>query len=200
VSADCFINLPYDKKSEPLFLAYIAGLCGFGLTPRATLELPDSDRRLNRIFGLISKCPYSVHDLSRVQLDKTPPATPRFNMPFELGLAVAMKEWANPKHCWYVFEKKNHRLAKSLSDLNGTEVHIHQDGAVGVLRALSNIFVRTEHQPTVATLELLYRDLVAWVPTLKKNLRTRTLFEARPFSDVVLYAQTCAKNRVPTLR
>jgi hypothetical protein len=34
-------------------------------------------------------CSYSVHDLSRVQIDRNPPATPRFNMPFELGLGEA---------------------------------------------------------------------------------------------------------------
>src|SRR5450631_1393727 len=84
-----FLNLPYDRRFESLFLAYIAGVSAFGMTPRATLEIPGSVRRLDRIFKLISSCPYSIHDLSRVQLDRRLPATPRFNMPFELGLAVA---------------------------------------------------------------------------------------------------------------
>ena len=84
-----FLNLPYDSNFESLFLAYIAGVNAFGMTPRATLEISGSKRRLDRIVELIAACPYSIHDLSRVQRDRRAPATPRFNMPFELGLAVA---------------------------------------------------------------------------------------------------------------
>lgn len=31
-----FLNIPYDRRYESLFLSFIAGLCGFGLRPRAT--------------------------------------------------------------------------------------------------------------------------------------------------------------------
>src|ERR1043165_2875514 len=83
-----FINVPYDDRFQDLYLAFIAGLTAFGLDPRATLEVPGGDRRLDRIFELITSCRYSFHDLSRVQLDRKHPRTPRFNMPFELGLAL----------------------------------------------------------------------------------------------------------------
>lgn len=86
-----FLNIPYDREFESLFLAYIAAVCGFGLVPRATLEIPGGERRLDRIFDLIRECRYSFHDLSRVELDTKAPPTPRFNMPFELGLVVAWK-------------------------------------------------------------------------------------------------------------
>lgn len=94
-----FLNVPYDKKYEDLYLAFIAGLCGFGLTPRATVEIPGSERRLNRILSLIKDCRYSFHDLSRVELDRRSPPTPRFNMPFELGLAVAS---AKTRRLWAI--------------------------------------------------------------------------------------------------
>ncbi len=64
-----FLNIPYDSAFENLYLAYIAGLSAFGLIPRATLEIPTSQRRLERILKLIQECAYSIHDLSRVQLD-----------------------------------------------------------------------------------------------------------------------------------
>lgn len=83
-----FLNIPYDSAFERLFLAYIAAVSAFGFTPRATLEIPFSRRRLDRIVALILQSEYSVHDLSRVQLDRNSPRTPRFNMPFELGLTV----------------------------------------------------------------------------------------------------------------
>ena len=85
-----FLNIPYDSAFENLYLAYIAGLSAFGLIPRATLEIPTSQRRLERILKLLQQCAYSIHDLSRVQLDAKAPRVPRFNMPFELGLAVVI--------------------------------------------------------------------------------------------------------------
>jgi hypothetical protein len=87
--------IPYDGRFENLLLAYIAGISAFGFAPRATLEIPFSQRRLDRIISLIASSQYSVHDLSRVQLDRTAPRTPRFNMPFELGLTVGI---GNPNH------------------------------------------------------------------------------------------------------
>src|SRR3984885_3421054 len=82
-----FLNIPYDAGFENLFLAYISAISAFGFTPRATLEIP-FNRRLDRILSLIEKSEYSIHDLSGVQLDRAIPCTPRFNMPFELGLTV----------------------------------------------------------------------------------------------------------------
>jgi hypothetical protein len=54
------------------------------------VEIPGGARRLDRILRLIRSCRYSFHDLSRVELDRNPPPTPRFNMPFELGLAIGL--------------------------------------------------------------------------------------------------------------
>jgi len=85
VRDSAFLNVPYDGRYKDLYLAFIAGLTAFGLDPRATLEVPGGERRLDRIFELITSCQYSFHDLSRVELDRRSPPTPRFNMPFELG-------------------------------------------------------------------------------------------------------------------
>jgi hypothetical protein len=81
-----FLNIPYDEKFKRLFLAFIAGISAFGMVPRATLEIPTSRRRLERILGLIGDCQFSIHDLCRMEIDRKAPQTPRFNMPFELGL------------------------------------------------------------------------------------------------------------------
>ena len=141
VPTDVFLNIPYDKKFERLYLAYIAGVTAFGLVPRATLEIPTSTRRLDRIVHLLRKCPIALHDLSRVEIDRTPPSTPGFNMPFELGLSVAWAQIGTNRHAWFVLESRNYRLIKSLSDLNGTDVHIHNGRIDGVFRALANAFV-----------------------------------------------------------
>ncbi len=77
-----FLNIPFDQPFESLYLAYIAGLSGFGLLPQAVLQVPGHERRLDRLIGLLRTCQYSFHDLSRVELDMRRPRTPRFNMPF----------------------------------------------------------------------------------------------------------------------
>jgi hypothetical protein len=108
-----FLNIPYDAKFENLLLAYIAAISAFGFAPRATLEIPFGQRRLDRILELIRESQYSIHDLSRVQLDRVSPPTPRFNMPFELGLTIALERTAHPTHAWIVCESKIRRLSKS---------------------------------------------------------------------------------------
>jgi hypothetical protein len=161
-----FLNVPYDAKNEDVFLAFLAGLSGFALIPRATLEIPGSQRRLDRIVGLLRRCRYSFHGLSRVEIDLTPPATPRFNMPFELGLAVALEKTRQVRHEWLVFETRSHRVWKSLSDLAGTDEYVHGGTPRGVLQALTNALVGRRHQPTAAELEEVYRDVKEYADDL----------------------------------
>ena len=80
-----FLNVPFDKGFERLFVSLVAAIVALGRTPRCVLEVAErGDGRLNRIHELIQKCRVSIHDLSRI-------GTPvRFNMPFELGLAYSL--------------------------------------------------------------------------------------------------------------
>ena len=158
-SDTAFLNVPYDKRYEDLYLAFIAGLSGFGLIPRATVEIPTSTRRLDRIFALIRACRYSFHDLSWVEIDRKPPPTPRFNMPFELGLCIAWAKIRQREHYWFIFESRRYRLNKSLSDVDGTDPYIHHGTPRGLLRALTNALSRSRHRPTVRELEQIFADL-----------------------------------------
>jgi hypothetical protein len=153
-----FLNIPYDSAFENLYLAYIAGLSAFGLIPRATLEIPTSRRRLERILSLIEECTYSIHDVSLVQLDRQAPRVPRFNMPFELGLAVAHTS-IHRQTSWYVCETVRYRANKSLSDLDGTDVRIHGGTIRGLFGALCDVFVRGTRQPSVQEMNRIYRCL-----------------------------------------
>ncbi len=195
-----FINVPYDDKFEPLYLALIAGLSGFGLIPQATLQIPGSQRRLDRIFELICTCRYSFHDLCRVELDPKRPKTPRFNMPFELGLAFAWARFGDPDHAVYVFESKKRRVAKSLSDLDGTEIYIHENKPVSLLRQLTNALERSKHRPTMKELRAIYRDLKKDALKIKQTLATRSLYDTRPFMDVVIAGGIRAKQHIASLQ
>jgi hypothetical protein len=192
-----FLNIPYDPQFQNLCLAYIVGTACFGLTARATLEIPGSARRLDRIIDLISGCKFSIHDLSRVQLDPNQPRTPRFNMPFELGLTVAWQRFGDPSHLWFVFESKRHRVSKSLSDLSGTDVYVHDGSVRGVFQQLCNAFVGERQQPSVAQMLSVYRYIKSELPSLLKASAASSIYDgARPFRDVYLAAALRAERRV----
>ena len=193
-----FLNVPYDSKFEKLFLALIAGTTAFGLVPRATLEIATSSRRLDRIVELISSCRYSIHDLSRVELDRKKPRTPRFNMPFELGLTVATHT-ANrgSSHQWFVCESQNFRLIKSLSDLNGTDPFIHNGNVGGIFRELCNMFRRLSGpQPTVQQMWKVYRELSRSLPTVLREAGSGSMFTARVFKDLCVMANASVNSPV----
>lgn len=181
-----FLNIPYDPQFSRLFLAYITAVCAMRFVPRATVGITGT-RRLDRIAKLIETCSYSIHDLSRVQLDRNAPRTPRFNMPFELGLAVA---WARSDrhHKWFVFEAVNRRVAKSLSDLDGTDPYIHRGTVRGVMREICNAFVSPGRQPTVPQMMKMYRELRRDSRRILKNAGGNSMFTARVFSDLCLAA------------
>jgi hypothetical protein len=83
-----FINMPYAKRYETLYLAYIAGLSAYGLIPTAGVADPSSESQLDRVMELMFASAYSFHELSWIGLDRTSPRTPRFNIPLNLGLLL----------------------------------------------------------------------------------------------------------------
>ncbi|MGH7812468.1 MAG: hypothetical protein ACREQI_00495 [Candidatus Binataceae bacterium] len=192
-SESVFLNIPYDKGYEKLYVALIAGVCGFRLVPRATIEIPTSDRRLDRIIKLIGSCRFSFHDLSRVELDGSRPRTPRFNMPFELGLTAGLAKSRDKSHRWFVLEEVPHRLTKSLSDLNGTDPQIHRGTPAGILTALTNVLTRNRRSPSAKNLKRLYNALISAADKIKKE--RGGLFGARAFKELIWAAQSFAAER-----
>lgn len=195
-----FLNIPYDGQFRRLYLAYISGLIHLGLKPCATLEIPGGQNRLDKILDLIRSCRYSIHDLSRVQLDRNPPATPRFNMPFELGLAVASAKLNSAPHDWFVFETLHRRASKSLSDLGGTDPNIHHGTIEGVMRELCNAFIRQSSPDRFSVPEMMktYRKVSLSVKGIEAQTKAHSLFEARAFGLLCRAAGRAA--RIPQSR
>lgn len=187
-----FLNIPYDDRFRRLYLAYIVGLYQFGLKPRVTLGIPGGERRLDRILGLMQSCRYSIHDLSRVEMDRTPPPTPRFNMPFELGMAVTCARLGTNRHNWFLFETKPWRVQKSLSDLDGTDPHLHHGKVEGVMRELCNAFVRRKFRPTVPKMMRAYRQVSRQVDAVRTSAGSESIFAARVFEDLCFVAKFAA--------
>ena len=136
-----FLNIPFDKKYEPLFVTLIASVVCLGLKPRCVLEIREGGQgRLDRIQSLIESCDVSIHDLSRVGLPV------RFNMPFELGLAHGRAKYA-PRHEIIVLDSKLYRLDCTLSDYKGRDPLIHHNTCNGLVTCILDAFV-TDGKPT----------------------------------------------------
>jgi hypothetical protein len=152
---------------------------------------------LERIFDLIQRCRFSIHDLSRVQLDRESPRAPRFNMPFELGIAVAWTAQNPSCHTWFTCEEDQYRALKSISDLNGTDFHIHQGTVEGVMRELCNAFVLKRKRPTVPFMMGVYRKLRRRVPLIQRAAGAASLFEARVFDEMCVVVTKLSKQSPP---
>jgi hypothetical protein len=188
-----FLNVPFDADYAPLFLALIAGLTALGCTPRCVLEVPSGGRnRLERIFGLMESCGASIHDLSRITLSG-PQGVPRFNMPFELGMAYALARKVS--HNFFVFEEKPFRLQASLSDLNGHDPHIHDSTPTGIFRCLLDCVGTPSGTQSIARLEALTRQLAGLASKLQREMRIAVPFHPYIFRQIVTAAIGIARHR-----
>jgi len=179
-----FLNIPYDKGFEDLYLAYIVGLTQLGLRVNATLAVPNQGR-LETIIVLIGKSNFSIHDLSRIELSK---GIPRFNMPVELGLALYRSHETKGRHRVYVFESKPYRAQQTTSDINGIDPQIHHGTPKGVMAGLRNIFRQPGDVTTVPEMLISYRAVKRKLPELRLNAGGKSLFEASVFHDLTLAA------------
>jgi len=170
-----FLNVPYDKAYEPVFIGLVAALLALGRKPRCTLELKDRGQgRPSRIWQLLEGASVSLHDLSCVK----PP--PRFNMPFELGLAFALKKYRG-RHQWYVLEDRIGRLDRTLSDLKGTEQHFHHRQPAQAISCVLDMLGTTRKDPDPRRVRKLATDLTKVAVDLKRSYNRRDVFYAAPF-------------------
>jgi len=184
-----FINLAFDPDYEWLYLALIVGLSSLGFIPRSVLQAPaEGQARLKRIRRVLRECGSSVHDLSCVKLSNK---APRFNMPFELGLAAEMKLADNRYH-WFVMEARRYRLQKSLSDLNGHDPLIHEGKPIGVLRALRNAFRTQRTPPRLEELLKIHKEFSKAAKKLKAAEHGASLFDRNMFDELVALAMGVA--------
>jgi hypothetical protein len=175
-----FLNVPFDKKYEPIFIALVGGLVALGRKPHCVLEIPDSGRgRLDRLVQLIESCRTSIHDLSRVS-----GSSARFNMPFELGLATALKAMGRP-HDFFLFESQERRIDKTLSDLKGVDAQIHGGTQRGAIGCLLDCFGSTRPTPDIGDLKRAARYLSRTASELKRAQNAKLIFRASLFRQLV---------------
>ncbi|MGA2170735.1 MAG: hypothetical protein ABSG62_21300 [Terracidiphilus sp.] len=190
-----FLNIPYDEEFQRLYLAYIVGIYQLRLVPLITSGIPGGERRLDRVLALIQSCRYSFHDLSRVEMSVALPATPRFNMPLELGLTITWAKLHPKRHTWFLWESTPHRLQKSMSDLNGTDPYIHSGTVEGVLSELRNAFVFRD-APPVENMLAAYRLVESNLERILSAAGTQNLYSASVFKDMCFVALNAARSNM----
>jgi hypothetical protein len=166
----------------------ISALVAIGRTPRCVLEVPEQgDGRLTRIYNLMRSCAVSLHDLSRVGLPV------RFNMPFELGIAFALRR-VDGDHKFVLLEAKRHRLQRTLSDLNGFDPGIHGGAPSGMISCVLSSLAKPRSNPDPRQIERIRLQLWRAVPFLKRNHHRNTIFTRAIFGELVQAAILLARK------
>lgn len=183
-----FLNVPYSSSYEKLLVALTAAILAVGRVPRLTFQVRDGGQgRLRRIFTLLKSCPISIHDLSAVGQPV------RFNMPFELGLACAIKQQKG-RHDFLIFEKEAHRINKHLSDVGGIDPKIHGGTARGAISAVLETLGKPSGNPSTAEVMKLYRRMTQRLPWLKSQHGDRHLFSPRVYEGLVMAGWLTARE------
>jgi hypothetical protein len=170
-----FVNVPFDDAYAPLFDALVFAIMACGYRVRCALEADDSgDIRLDKLVALIGESPRSVHDLSRIELGAN--ELPRFNMPFELGLAMGAKRFGDGsqrRDRIKIMVEEPYRLPAYLSDLGGNDPTAHHAESSAVIRIVRNFLHRAPTGGLLAGPAKLARDFArfkAEVPEIAQRI------------------------------
>ncbi|HBL29500.1 MAG TPA: hypothetical protein DD490_21920 [Acidobacteria bacterium] len=184
-----FINCPFDPDFEPTFDAIVfAVVCG-GFMPRSALETGDiAVPRMERIVRAIFSSQLSIHDLSRCR-GEGDERLARFNMPLELGIAMARRFQPEPpggQHDWLLLVPEGHHYARFISDLAGYDP-VQYDGNPATVIPKVMIWLAT--RPSAVQI-LLPRDVVAAFPEFqaRKASLKAAWGDSPPWADLVLAA------------
>lgn len=175
---EVYLNVPFDAAYEPLFITLVGTLICLGQKPHCVLEIRETGQgRLARIADLLRSCAVSIHDLSRQS------RPPRFNMPFELGLACSLA-LSGVSHEVVVLDAAPYRLDRALSNYKGRDPLIHYNRCDALVSCILDQFQENdEPSPGVLRQEARYfRRLARSITTL---YGVPQIFRAAPFRTLV---------------
>src|SRR5437763_7519159 len=112
-----------------------------------------------KLFEVIMVCTVPIHDLFRV----TRP--PRFNIPFELGIAYALSKLHG--HKFIMIEAKKYRSDVTLSDLKGVDCFAHRNKPRQVVSLVLSELGSTRRPPDIEKVMRVFDHLCEAVPQLK---------------------------------
>ena len=103
------------------------------------MEIDDSAQiRIDRIFKIINECKFSIHDVSRTELDPNT-SLPRFNMPLELGMFLGARRFGGSHHkdkSCLILDREPYRYQSFISDISGQDIKPHNNDPERVVRVV----------------------------------------------------------------
>ncbi|MDX2236947.1 MAG: hypothetical protein NW203_05230 [Hyphomonadaceae bacterium] len=188
LNRDVFINCPFDEAYGELFRAIVFTVHACGFRSRCALEHgPNGALRLDTLTQLIASADRGIHDLSRIELSE-PAGTPRFNMPFELGVSVGAARFGGRRQRrkqLLVLARNRGQWQPSVSDLSGLDPQFHNDDPHTVIKHVRDFLKGGgERRPGASAIAQDYEAFSADLPSLAKQAR-QTLPEAREYLNFV---------------
>ncbi|CAG0999465.1 hypothetical protein PLCT2_02979 [Planctomycetaceae bacterium] len=167
-----FVNCPFDKKYKPLFDAIVFTVHDLGFQARHALIDDGEAVRLTRIAKELAGSKYSIHDLSRVEVGGAL-KVPRFNMPFEAGIAYCRHQFAGAgdEHHVLLLDSVQYRYQASLSDAAGLDPKVHNSDPELVVGNVRTFLVRKsgEGGPGAAYIWKRYGLFLARLPDAARS-------------------------------
>ena len=143
-----FVNVPFDQDYLPLLHAILFTIHDCGFIARIAIEDTGSNEtRLDKITRIIAESRLSIHDISRVETTPGSPL-PRFNMPFECGLALGAIRFGQPakNRDFLLLVGEPFQDKKTLSDLAGQDSKSHQNQPRPAILAVRAFLSAKKHQ------------------------------------------------------
>jgi len=170
-----FINCPFDSAYEPLFHGLIFAVHHMDLEPKSALEYIDGGQpRLDKILSLIERCKYSIHDISRTEMDPNH-GLPRFNVPFELGLDLGCRRFGPVSHeqkRTLILDLDPHRYRTFISDIAGLDVQGHKGNVATAITVIRNWLTQSPVKaPSGATIYARYQAFQLALPKMCDELK-----------------------------
>ena len=118
----------------------------------------------------------------------------RFNMPFELGLASALKLQMPEQYEIFVLDAKPYRIDRTLSDYKGRDPLIHGGTCDGMLVCLLDTFETNLEDATIEFRKML-RILRKSAALMRHQAKSDSLFRPSLFRLLVAAATKIAVDR-----
>jgi hypothetical protein len=184
---DVFINCPFDSDYEPLFEALVFAIASAGYKARCALEDDDgANIRFDKLRRLIEVSHRTIHDLSRTEVGMND--LPRFNMPFELGLAMGAKYFGDREarsNSALIMVREQYALSAYLSDLAGADPQAHGGKPANVIGIVTRYLKRTPRGKLLPGEQFtvdLFAEFKKRLPDMAR-LENRRPGEVAPFHD-----------------
>ena len=200
-----FINCPFDDEYQPLFYAIVFAVHDLGFQAKCTKDESNAGKsRIEKIQDLIAECKFSIHDISRVDLDPVN-NLPRFNMPFELGLDIGCKQYGKlyqRKKVILVLETEQYRYQKYISDLAGCDPVAHHNSEGEIIDHVRNwlrmgLDPDLEKTPSGSLIYQRYLQFQVALPSICAKLSWNV--HKLPFSDFAWSVRDwIANNPIPS--